>query len=110
MDGSERRKQARVYKLYTAHFYVDGTNESGPVTLQNLSSGGMAFLYTRSLPEGTMVSAKINFPPADGLVFIKGQVIRAVPRGSLYLTAVGFFEIAEKDREAIDRFAKQFPK
>ena len=108
MTDEEKRKKPRIQKQYYAQINIFGAAEWQSVTLLNLSSGGMAFLHTVSVKEGSIIKAKINFPPADGQVEVKGHVIRSTPRSVLFNVVVVFIDISEKHAALIDQFAAQW--
>ena len=108
MTDEEKRRKPRIQKQYYAQLNVLGSVGWCTVSLQNLSSGGMSFLFEENVKGGAMVNAKINFPPADEKVEVKGEVIRATPKGTLFEIVVIFVDISEKHAALIDQFAAQW--
>ncbi len=108
MTDPERRKRPRIEKQYYAQVSFESAKDWLVVTLQNLSAGGMAFFSTDDLPAGTIIKARINFPPADDQVRIMGQVIRSVKKNTVYVVAVAFHEISKKDFDLINQFAAKW--
>ena len=103
---AEKRRTNRIHRQYYAELIIEGKPVGYKVSIQNLSSSGMFFLYEKQLVEGSRVNAKISFPPSDDPIQIEGQVIRSSPSGSsFYATALAFFDISEKHAALIDKFA-----
>ena len=105
MTHPERRREPRIRKQYHAQINIEGANDWRSVILEDLSSGGMSFFYESGLNLGAGVKARINFPPSDEPVEVKGQIIRSTSKGSLYATAIGFYDISEKHTGLINHFA-----
>ena len=111
MPVPEKRKDPRIKRQYLAqiNIYAGGNPTSWEtVTLQNLSSGGMLFNYHKYLEPGTLLQAKIVFPPADTPVEIIGKVVRQELAGIIRLTGISFIEINAKQKELIDEFAAKW--
>jgi PilZ domain len=113
MPVPEKRKNPRIKKPCYAqvNIYLNGKPADWEiVTLRDLSSGGMSFSYHKPLQVGTLIKAKIKFPPAEGPVEVTGKVVRLGREGVLLSTGIEFTEIDPKQQELIGRFAaKWFP-
>jgi c-di-GMP-binding flagellar brake protein YcgR len=111
MTSPERRKHPRIPRQYVAQINVhSGENPTNweTVTVLNLSAGGMLFSYRTYLKLGTLVKARIDFPPAGRPVEVTGRVVRQDTSEAVRLTAVFFTEIDARQQALIDECARQW--
>ena len=111
MPAPENRKSTRIQRQYSAQINVyDGEKLTHweVVTVQNISSGGMLFSYRKLLESGTMLKARIFFPPSDKPIEVVGRAVRSKASGVIYFTGIFFIEIAPEQQELIDFFAARW--
>ncbi|MEW6071320.1 MAG: PilZ domain-containing protein [Planctomycetota bacterium] len=109
--GRERRRFPRApLDLPLTVTLEDGAHEG---RLRDVSRAGISFFLDRQIPEMTVLSMRFDLPrtggqpAADPPVTGSGVVVRCralSPHVDHYEIAVFLHEIAERDRERIDRF------
>ncbi|MFH1665086.1 MAG: PilZ domain-containing protein [Candidatus Omnitrophota bacterium] len=113
----ERRKHKRVRKPFMISFQISSGKEEEKefsgwdmVAVLNMGAGGALFYYTRKLRVGTTLDMKINISTAKDPIRCTGKVIRAekLLNEYMFLTAVVFAEIDERERKIINDFAEAY--
>lgn len=109
--GDERRKYKRVKKPFIVGFQVrphspglDDFSGWDMVATLDLGAGGILFYYDRKLEVGSYLDLRINFSVARPPIKCVGKVIRIEEPhcGYMFLVAVVFTEIDEKDQLALN--------
>ena len=107
----------RHFKRIPRHFIarVGALSEDGHliwsvVTVQNLSAGGIYFLYEREAVPGTVLRAKINFP--SRIIECSCIVVRREqtdnPAVVYSIVAVSFNDLNREDRAHMDQFVQWY--
>lgn len=114
--GQDRRNHKRVKKPFMVRFQIcSGHEEELPfagwdmVAVIDIGAGGTLFYYNKRLKEDSLLNMKINFSAEEEPIICYGKIIRIEELKSpeMFLVAVGFTDIAEKDRHAINRIAER---
>jgi len=116
-NDKEKRKYKRVKKPFIVSFQIKTSDapRKGPavwdmVAVLNLGAGGMLFYYNKELKLDALMDLKINLLASKSPIECKGKVIRSekLPFGHMYLVAVIFTDIDEKERAQINKAAEEY--
>ncbi|MGR3292709.1 MAG: PilZ domain-containing protein [Candidatus Scalindua sp.] len=115
-NDTERRKYQRVEKPIIIRFRVRPNNrqemassEWDMVGVNDLSVGGLFFNSSKNIQDGTVLDLKIGFSTSSSPVQCTGMVTRVKkqPDTSIFGIAAAFMNIAESEKELINRFINQ---
>ena len=108
---SSRRHFKRIQRRFIASVGTpdeDGKLTWSVVTVQNLSAGGIYFLYERDAVPGTVLKAKIHFP--NRIIECSCTVVRressSNPAVIYSVIAVSFDDLKGEDRTYMDSFVQ----
>jgi hypothetical protein len=113
---TERRKYQRVEKPIIIRFRVRPNNsqemassEWDMVGVKDLSVGGLFFNSSKNIQDGTVLDLKIGFSTSSSPVQCTGMVTRVKKQQdtSIFGIAAAFMNIAESEKELINRFINQ---
>jgi len=112
--GKEKRKYKRIKKPFMVRFQIkphgSGDAEWNMVAVLNLGAGGVLFYYNKEVGLDSLLDIRIDFSTVKTPVNCVGRVIRVEELGysQIFLTALVFTDIADKDRDMINRIAEEF--
>ncbi len=116
-NKAERRKYKRVQRPFMISFQVhpeEGVEKVftgwDMVAVLNLGAGGALFYYNKKLKAGSILDMKVNISTSKEPIGCTGKVIRVekLLNEYMFLTAVVFTEIGEKERGLINDFAEAY--
>ena len=81
-DPQNRRKYLRFPT--DALIWWNNDWEPEPITLLDISAGGMLCEYPREVDDGQEVSLHIEFPGHDGLIYCRAKVVHCRPGEHTY--------------------------
>ena len=112
-SGQNARRYERIDRRFIARVGIhaaDGSLKWSVVTLQNLSAGGMYFIYDREVKVGSALKIKIDFP--NRIIECAGNVVRLESWGkssvNFSVVGVSFDELSREDREFMTHFVDAF--
>lgn len=115
-SANNRRRYKRIKKPFMVSFRVRKHKDAGKddprwdmIAVVNLGAGGILFYYNHKLKVGTQLDLIVNFSQKEDPIYSIGKVIRVeeLPFSYMFLVAVVFEEIDEKQREIIENVAEE---
>ena len=105
-----KRKHKRVGKKLTMRFRSEDLISQEPtskwdmVLLNNISVGGMLFLYDKEVKAGDIIEAMVNVPGEDHPIECKGMILRTEDNkeSPFHKVAACFTEIDDRDRSILE--------
>ena len=115
-NSTERRKHHRAEKPVIIRFRIRPENgqemassEWDMVGVNDLSAGGLFFNSSNNIKDGIILDLKIGFSTSAAPVQCTGMVTRVKKQQdtSIFGIAAAFMNIAESEKELINRFINQ---
>lgn len=117
-DGRERRRWPRVPAERDLRFSLGAEAQPKHASrMDNISVGGLLFETDEEVPVGTLLRLEIHIPdyhrPRSGKAVLGpittlGTVVRTeAAEGDRYRIGVCFVNMAERDREEVERFVRR---
>jgi hypothetical protein len=115
-NNAERRKHQRVEKPIIIRFRIRPENGQemasskwDMVGVNDLSAGGLFFNSSNNIKDGTILDLKIGFSTSSTSIQCTGMVTRVKkqPDTSIFGIAAAFMNIAESEKELINKFINQ---
>jgi len=108
-SSEDKRSSKRIGRKFMMRVAPDDGNpwpSWSLVTTQDLSAGGALFTFDQAVTVGKRLFCKLHF--ADHIIDCKATVIRFTGQKGLVEVAVTFEWASEKDRQAVETFAKLY--
>jgi len=115
-NNTDRRKYKRVEKPIIIRFRIRpesgqemASSEWDMVGVNDLGVGGLFFNSSNNIQCGTVLDLKIGFSTSSSSVMCTGMVTRVKKQTdtSIFGIAAAFMNIAESEKELINRFVNQ---
>lgn len=102
--GHNRRSYQRVFARFEGTYQVLA-KESFPMTILNLSEGGLLFQVERNLPLGTLIRTRFIIPEEKKTISLSAKVIRVEETGKeIFQVGIRILEILAADWCLLSRY------